>query len=125
MSKTSFFKTTIGKVVIVFATVVFSLSIIVFAISNIIIEKTILVDTPAIVKDSFESAKVSRRILNKVGEEITSKEYGFDDSDPKNDTLKFHIKLVGDKASVTINTIATRKANQDWYVIKSDTAFTQ
>ena len=112
-----FFKTKLGKVLLI----LLGLFAIAFAISELgyyYIQNSF----PTVIRNSFEEAKASKKILSRTGE-IIADEFTYNENDLKKDSLKFHIKLTGENETVLINAIAAKDSQKVWRVCKSDTVF--
>lgn len=78
-------------------------------------------DLPEFLDEMTESAKNSTYVKSKIGD-YTSYEYTFNKKDLKKDTLKFNITVIGDRATLTLNGFALKKADE-WVPIRTDSSF--
>ncbi|AIZ63246.1 hypothetical protein PK28_05275 [Hymenobacter sp. DG25B] len=83
----------------------------------------IITQTPDVIQNAVNNAKVSGRILSRTGD-IFSEEYSFEKQNLERDSLQFSIKLKGEKAAVLIEGVARKQSNNDWNIFRSDTIFT-
>ena len=115
----SFFKTKLGKALLIF----FGLYAVAFAISKLgyyYIQNSF----PTVIRNSSEEAKASKKILNRTGEIIVD-EFTYNENDLEKDSLKFHIKLTGENETVLIDAVAVKDSQKVWRVCKSDTVFSK
>ena len=117
--KPNFFKTALGKVVLMFL----GLFAMAFIISKVGYYYMMNSD-PEIIQNAFEEARTSNKVLSKTGK-IVSYEYTYNEHDLDKDSLKFHITLVGENAEAAIDAIAVKDSRKAWKICKSDTVFSE